>query len=195
MNLDIISTIILFISIFWILFLNVPKFRNLSTSNFFCIFFIGGLMAIGVVDILFYLQKLSLHDFLKFRSMGKILIHAIVLGSVGLLSIEELTPKKVKTLWRIPVLGILLGFFNLDYHIYIQLSIALLTLFIFVINRGEIRILKGTILLHILLVAGLILIGDFNFWIPNLILVIYMLNISKLWDMMRLKQACTRIEP
>lgn len=191
MNFDLITTVLLSLVTVWLLFTNIMKVNGFKTSEVFSFLFFGTILFVISIEFIFFSQSLSFYKFLEYRSMAVILMHATVLGTIGLLSIQELNSKKIKTIWRLPILGLLLGFFAINFHLYIQLGIGLITLLVYFKSRSSLRLIQRMILIHLVCVIAVISIKDYQFWLFNLVLIIYIINLKSIWDMLRLKQACS----
>lgn len=188
MFLDISTAVFLSALTLWLLATSILKFRTWSTANVLSLTFSLACLFVCISEASFFLQELGYYSFLQYRSMSLIVLQAITMAAVGLLSIETLNSKKIKTIWRIPLIGILLSYFSLEYHLIIQFIFCSLTVIVFWLNRSSLRILKGKMIFHLLISGSFFLINDYYFWLYNIVLFMFILNLSSLWDMVRIKQ-------
>lgn len=188
MNFDLITTLILSLVTFILFATNLFKVKKIRTVEFFSFGFLGSAIFINTIEYYLFFKDLSLYKFIEFRSMSVISMHAIFLATLSLLSIENLNSKKIKTIWRLPILGFLMGFFAYNFHLHIHLGIGLITLFVYLKNRYKLRILMRVVTIHLACLVGFLATPNHLFWMYNLILIIYLLNLRNIWDMLRLKQ-------
>ena len=190
MNFDIVTTVILSLMTLWLFMTNILKTKSVRTADLFTLLFFLAVSFIIVLEYYFFSQSLNFSAFLEYRSTTLIFIHSVVLACLGLLSIQSLDSKKLKTLWRVPLIGLLVGLFSVkfDAYAYISLGLGLITFFVYFINRKRLRVLKRLVLVHSFCIFGLVLIEDYQFWPYNLVLIVYLININEIWDMIKLKQ-------
>ncbi len=192
MNLDfIISTfLILLASTMFVLIL--VRLRGINTAKLFALFFHLTAIAMSVVSLAFFTEEIVFSEFNTYRSNGFIILQSFILAGVSLLSINGISSKKVKTVWRIPIIGVLLGFFDSVYHNIITFACLTLILFVFLKNRSTLRIIGLRIIVHVMLSISYVMSEGFNFWVSESFLILILLNIYPVWDMLFLKQKITR---
>lgn len=113
-------------------------------------------------DLSFFYYEKSLRSFFG-------LIFALYLAMVSLVVIQAKSAKKIKTLWRIPLLGLLVGtYFDLKYVLYIAMGNLFLLLLIPLKHRDQFRYLFLKIWPLSLCLPGLYFLRVDNFVYVNI---------------------------
>ena len=188
MLLDFFTGGVLGLLILWLSITNSLKIRQFNTANALSTIYFITFIGFALIEVGFFAQKLNFLEFIRYKKMSIVVLQALILSGVGILSVTHLNSKKIKTIWRIPLIGILLSYFSLEFLQPIQLGFSLVTFFVFWINRTKLRILLANLIVHLLLSISLYFLTPDNFWVLNLLLAIYLLNMKGIWDMVRIKQ-------
>jgi hypothetical protein len=109
-----------------------------------------------------------------------------------LISLKDLSPKKVKTIGKIPLIGLLLGLFFVDYHFYLNLGSFFLLVFILWKQRPGLRIYYPMALLIGACNLGSYLFSELGYWYLNFILIAYIIGTKSIWDTTRIKFIVTQ---
>jgi len=163
------------------------KIRKFNTTSTFMVLFYICLSSLIVLEVLCIMDNIH---FLKFQAFIAIIIstlNAIVLSLFIMLSIDEISPKKIKTIWRIPMIGFLLGFLNLDYQFYVNLGLWSVIFLILIKNSKKLRILTGKMVALFIWVVSLYFVRENSFWYLNSVFIFFSLITFGLWDMIGVK--------
>jgi hypothetical protein len=115
----------------------VSQVRKLSLSNIFFILIYGGLLYLGsglVIDR-YFISSINT-EFIYKTSLVLISFSFVAVASICVIS--EPTPRKLKTLLRLPIIGFLLGWYMESYQIvWLLLAVELMQLAIFYKNKEQ----------------------------------------------------------
>lgn len=192
MNLDTLVSVIFLTLSSAMLLSRLVKSKSVNTSQVLSFSFHAVALFMGLISLGFFQEFVSFSDFVKYRSFGFITLQSLLVATVGMLAINELNSKKIKTLWRVPVIGLLVGLFDVQYHRYVVFVLLLIILFILLKNTQRLRILTLRISVHLLLSLVLVILEGYEFWLTESLLILILLNIYPLWDMLLLKQKMAR---
>ncbi len=87
----------------------------------------------GIVQLLYYIDFLPHPDFVRYSKALILLSSFTYLTQVVLLKIAEISDKKVKTLWRLPLIGLLLGMLLEFNWVFLIHALVIFTAFILVL--------------------------------------------------------------
>ena len=193
MNLDLFVSLFLFLASLVMGIISFTKSKQINTAHSLSIIFFFTFILISVNSFVFYSERISFDMFQRYRSLMVLFTNTLIVTAFGMLSIESLTHRKIKTLWRLPIIGLLLGFFEVEHHRFILLGLGVILLFLLVKNISRLRVLHLRGVVHIALVALSFFANGYYFWASESVLILILLNIFPLWDMLRLKQNMIKV--
>lgn len=135
------------------------------------IFIMGFLEYVFVIGI-FLCSILILKDYIPVL-YGRKINSTLLLGFMftfiaisALCLVDELTIKKIKTLWRLPIIGVLLGYYlDLHYSILVTAVVSLSLLVIFYQNRKRYLYIFRQLFMGILFFSISVLVSLYSDWI------------------------------
>ena len=115
MLLDFFTGGVLGLLILWLSITNSLKIRQFNTANALSTIYFITFIGFALIEVGFFAQKLNFLEFIRYKKMSIVVLQALILSGVGILSVTHLNSKKIKTIWRIPLIGILLSYFSLEF--------------------------------------------------------------------------------
>ena len=184
---EIITGVVLSGTVLFTAITSCAKIKKMNTPHGFMILFYTGLISLIVVEGLCLVDHINYIKFEVFVGVILPMLNSIVLAIYAFFIIDERTPKKMKTLWRLPIIGLLLGYMGPDYQLYVNFGLYIVTLFIFIKNYQKLRILTGNMFALFIWVVSLSFIRENGFWYLNIILLFFNIITYKLWNMISIK--------
>lgn len=176
MNQEIITLTLLTICIVFVFARQLAQIREFKTPQVFLITHAVAVLSFVVMQWMFLKFDLSFMQFEKSFKTFLALVFSLYLALVSLIVIQDSAAKKIKTLWRIPVLGLLAGtYFELKYVIYIAMGNLILTLLIPFKRKEHFRYLILKLWPFILCFPGLYFLRIENLWYINLFILLCVL--------------------
>lgn len=173
---EIIENILRFVYLI-VLLLFVQKyflsFKKITTSYALVNLFWVCSLTVFTAECLFILDKISFEILTVFTKTALLGQSSVILTAILMLSIQNLTIKKIKTLWRIPLIGLLCGYsVTFKYLDIVNLGCLLIGL-VFLIRKAQyFRFLIRKMIPYIIVSMGIFYFDVNRFWILNIILLL-----------------------
>ena len=168
-------------------FITIKKANKLNSCAVFNHLFNLLIILILVLEFLCLNERLSYFKMLDYTSVVLTTLASLILVLICVLTIDEFQPKKMRTLWRIPIIGFLLGFLVPEHLFTIHLGIYFITAIVFFYNKEKLRILLPSIMTLGGLSLSIYFVRNQNFWYLNLVLILYIFFTFRLWNMGHIK--------
>ncbi len=171
-SIDVISLTILFFLACFLGFRFFSRVRKLNTPYILGVTLFVILLLGVMAQVLLLRDQLSYHQYIGIYKVLICTISSILLTQLSILSIAELTGKKLKTLWRMPFIGFFAGlYFEFPYVKMICLGFVLVGLFILLRNISRHRYLLKKAFWILPPMGILFVTGIDSLYLYNLILI------------------------
>lgn len=187
MNQDISFCVVALLASVAFLIKNLLKFSNLNTANTLSVVSSVLIASIFSLELVTILDKFLWLDFTKYFGQLFMSLNFTFLTIIALVSVAELNPKIIKTLWRLPVIGGLLSLFDAQYHLTINIAVVAVILIILFVSKNELRIYISRIIGYGIFASIVSFYGTTSLLISNLSLIGILLITSSLLDAVRVK--------
>ena len=181
LNIDNITLIFLLISTIFFLYRYYLKIKTWGTVQVFGIMQLVAILWIGLSQLMLQFDILNYTVYVQIEKSCLALVYSLFLGLIGLSTIENYTAKKIKTLWKTPLLGLFagmllemryvyllsFGFFAISLYLlfkdrkfrfllrkFISLSPAVVSMFF--LKPGDLFLLNGILLWIVILGADIL---------------------------------------
>lgn len=140
-TIDIFLLIILALTQFWQLVKVLMRYKEKwFTPKVWMVSIFLSVALLPILETIKLLDQLSLYYILKIQNTLFGLLGFSILASISLAIIKNVTSKKIKTLWRLPIIGILIGYYlTINDVLYVYLCIEIVIAIILFIKRNEYR--------------------------------------------------------
>ena len=187
MNFEIISIIVFLVIAFVFTAFNAVKLRTLNPANILSFAFYCSVLVIGFLELACIDYKILPIQFQKYAGTAFLFMNCLILAAFALISLQDMAPKKIKTIGKIPLIGVLLGLFHVDYHYYFNLGSFVLLVMVLWKQRPGLRIYYPMALLIGACTIGSYLFHELGYWYLNFILIAYIIGTKSIWDTVRVK--------
>lgn len=187
LNIDFVTAVIASAILVFTGLISLIRLKKFSTYAVFNLLFYLSALSLLIFEFLCLSNKLSYFKFMDFLSITLTLKNSLLIAVMGILIIREQTPKKMKTLWRVPIIGFLLGYMGGEYLVVVNLGLYAVTLFLFFMNRKDLRMLFPYIIMLGVVFIGFYFVRNHNFWYLNTVLIFYYLITFRLWNFGQVK--------
>jgi hypothetical protein len=187
MNFETISIFVFLVIAFTLTVFNAIKLRSLNPANLMSFSFYCSVLVIGFLELACINFKILPIQFLKFSGTAFLFMNSLVLAAFAMISLQNVTPKKIKTIGKIPLIGLLLGLFYVDFHFYFNIGSFVLFLMLLWKQRPGLRIYYPMALLIGTCNMGSYLFNELGYWYLNFILIAYIIGTKSIWDTARVK--------
>lgn len=184
---DLVSAIVLGLVVLIQFVAHSAKLKGLNAAELWKLLFYCSIMTLVVIEFLCLFNVIGYFRFEGLAAITLTVMHSLVFTGVSFLSIEEFTKIKIRALWKIPLIGSLLGLLAQEYQFAIHGGIWILTLFVFFKHRNNLFLIQNKVFGLLLWTIAVSFVRDFSFWYLNIVLIFFSLLTYSLWDMVVVK--------
>ncbi len=171
-NIDILSLFFLGFVSFWYGSRCLLQINRFKTVEFFITTHVISVWALVASQAVFFQDLISMYHYEQVLKVVVTLLFSLYLALVTLLTLDQLEGKKIKTIWRIPLIGFLAGlYFDLEYIAFICMGHYVILHIILWKRKVYYRYLRRYLIYLLPVCVALFFIKTQNIWEFNLIFI------------------------
>lgn len=172
MNIDTISLTILIIFNLFLGFRCVRQIKQIKTQQFLYVLLCVMIFGVAISEVALLVDQISFRHFELVFKTSITTTFSIFMTLISFIAINQLTAKKIKTLWRIPLTGFFAGlYFELKYMAMICAAYYFINFVILWKERVKFRYLISKLVLLFPAIVGIFYVELNNLYILNIILL------------------------
>ena len=181
-NFDIITLIFLTLYVILNLVKNLSLVGERNFAKNLITFELLTVLVCLIVQVLYIVDQLTLTIFMDMARCILIGLYGALFTRIIALKIYPYTKQKIKVLWRVPLIALLVGYyFELKYLPFLCGGYLLIAVGILLRNYKEYRVIVPNVLLYILPILGMIYFFEAKLWIFNIIVFVILILSQSLW--------------
>ncbi len=182
-NIDTISLIFLFLTSFFVIGRRIAQLRELRTQQILIIVHSVIVLGIALAEVLLLTDKINLKVFEVLYRSSITTLFSIVLTLISLILLSKFEPKKIRTLWRIPLIGFFSGmYFELKYTPLLCSGYFVLCFVVLFGQRIKYRYLLSKLIMLTPALVGIFYINMNSVAYLNIMLIWFMFTSSFILD-------------
>lgn len=135
------------------------------------------MLSLSVSEVFFIVDRITAYEFLNISKVTLVGIFAIIFTQTILLKVYPYTKQKIKVLWRIPIIGMLVGYyFEFQYLSFICIGYWLAAMIALCVKYRDYRVLIPRLAIIVLPAFALFYVKIESLWLLNIVVLFLLLG-------------------